>query len=232
MANRAYLGPRLGRRQPPRAQARPMVTPAGLAGVRAWYRADLGYNAGTKVWSDQRSPRYATSGGNPTVTTEASLNGQTVLECAAGGADSFNLNISYGVISNPWCMLGVFRIVSGVSQYNLLFSTDARAQFMLTTTSTAIYGSTLADGQIATSAASDLGTTPHVAMLGSAVNVARLDGVDLTHAAFTGTMSVNSPEGYLGYTVNAHQLAEVIIAQTTDLMALAPYIKSRYGLTL
>jgi hypothetical protein len=176
-----------------------------------------------------------TSGGAPTQTTEASLNGQAVIECAAGGADSFQTDTlnNFGVITNPWCWLAVFRIVSGTSQHNIQFSTDARSQFMTTTAPTALYVSTLADGQIATSTTTDLGTTPHVAMFGSAVDVARLDGTSLTHAAVTGALSINNPESYFGYTVNAHQIAEIILANNVnDILSLAPYIKNRYGLTL
>ena len=235
MANRAYLGPRLGRRDPPRRRGAPIVTPGQISTLVLWFRADLGYNGGTKKWTCQKTGKTATSGGAPTQTTEASLNGQTVLQCAAGGADSFQLDAanSYGVITPPFVWLGVFRITSGTAQYNIQYSTDGRSQFMVTPTTTALYCSTLSDGQVSTSTTTDLGTTPHVAMFSTVANIARLDGTSLTHAQMNNFAGINNPEAYFGYTVNAHQIAEIILANNVDdLMILAPYIKSRYGLTL
>ena len=210
------------------------MTPDQIATLKLWFRADLGYNSGTKTWTCQKSGRTIVSSGTPTQTTEASLNGQAVIQCGAGGGDTFVLTpSSYGVISAPFTWLGVFRITSGTAQYNIQYSTDNTSQFMVTPTTTALYCTTLGSGQVSTSTTSDLGTTPHVAMFGTLANVASLDGVSLTHTQINSTCTINSPEANFGYTVNAHQMAEIILANNIDdLLILAPYIKSRYGLTL
>lgn len=231
MANRAYLGPRLGRRQQPRAQARPMVTPGMVPGLTMWLRADLGYNDGAKTWTCQASGKVFTSSGAPIQTTEASLNGQTVIQFAAGGADTFVLGSNFGAVALPYCWLGVFRIISGTSQYNLCYATNNFAQFMVTPTTTAVYIRSISEA-VSSSVTSDLGTTPHAMTIGSGADTARLDGTALTNTALTNSMALLSPETNVGYSVASGQIAEVILARVDTLTSLAPYIKSRYGLTL
>lgn len=235
MSNRAYCNARLGRRYPPRRNGAPMVTPGSLSTLKIWLRADLGYNSGAKTWTCQKSGKVFTSSGTPTQTTEPTLNNQAVIQFGAGGADGFTGDGSATITTtSTWCWLFVARIISGTAQYNAIYSTDNKGQIMITPTDGNLYSQTQLDGLVGTtSGASAPGTNPFVAMMGDGTNVSRLNGAALTHADIVGAMQFTTgATSSVNYTVDAGQLAELVVASQSTLISLAPYILDRYGLTL
>lgn len=216
-----------------RGSSRPIVTPQSLgSSLKLWLRADLGWTEGTRTWVNQAPGGQSfVSAGAPTRTTAAEFGGQQCIQFAAGGADTLPIQSIIGAVPAPFCWLAVFRILSGVAGYNIVYTTGAQGQLNITPGTGAVYIATATDNAT-TNSPGALGTAGHALMVGSGANVGSLDGTALTHTALTGTMVLLSPDTNVGYSVDSSQIAEVILATTSTLANLAPYIKARYGLTL
>lgn len=215
-----------------RGQSRTPITPQSLgASLKLWLRADLGYNSGAKTWTDQVAGRVFTSGGTPSQVAEPLLGGQAVIQFGTGGSHAFISDTKTLTVAAPWCWLVVFRVLSGASNHSILSSGDNQSQIMFDVGTSALYARTNGAEFVGTSAATAPGTAAVVGTYGSGLNVARMNGQQLTHAALTGAVALNGAQVAINSTVDAGQTAEVILASVADVRALAPYIKARYGLT-
>lgn len=216
-----------------RGSSRAPVTPQSLgSSLKLWLRADLGWTEGTRTWVNQASGGQSfVSTGTPTRTTATEFGGQQCIQFAAGGADTLPIQSIIGAVPAPFCWIAVFRILSGAAGYNIVYTTGAQGQLNVTPGTGAVYVASATDNATSNSPGA-LGTTGHALMIGSGANVGSMDGGALTHTALTGTMVLLSPDTNVGYSVNSSQIAEVILATTSTLANLAPYIKARYGLTL
>lgn len=235
------MGGRRGSCGQGRLRGRPALGPSGVldplaalgSNLKLWLRADLGYNAGAKTWTDQIAGRVFTSPGNPSQVTEAQLNGQKVIQFGAGGGDIFASDAKILTVPAPWCAFAVFRLTSTAAPFYALYGTDNKGALLLDTAASQLYARTSTLEYVGTSAGTSQGNAPYLITYGSGLNIARLNGQSLTHAALTGSFQLNGTVANVGYTVNSGQIGEVIIASVADVTsAIAPYILDRYGKTM
>lgn len=231
---RAYLTPRLGRRQT--GGKLKMVTPDKVPGVRFWLRADLGVvdNTGTTgywEWTDQIGGLVSRSpAAQPT--TVSGLNNQKAM-FINGATNAYVLQTTLD-IEAPWSVLAVCQLFSGIVPIGVMVASDGNGSIVINNPSTdpTMTATTPGDGSIKTSAVSAYNFQPICAWYGSVENASRLRSTSVTHTGLTGGMSFTSGLTKIGDCSSILYLAEVIAAETESLLSLAPYLLNRYKVTL